>query len=86
MNPTYYLREKRETITPQGMMWETGKFVTGDVETLYEAVHRVWGKWDGTKGEVTASINEPCMRGAGHATLERRLMVDREKMRGADAS
>jgi phosphonoacetate hydrolase len=81
VNPTYYLREKRETVTPQGMIWETGKFVTGDVETLYEAVHRVWGKWDGTKGEVTASINEPCMRGAGHATLERRLMMDTDKLR-----
>lgn len=80
VNPTYYLREKRETITPQGMVWETGKYVTGDVETLYEAVHRVFGKWDGTKGEVTASINEPCMRGAGHSTLERRVMVDQERM------
>lgn len=80
VNPTYYLRETRETVTPQGMMWETGRFVTGDVETLYEAVHRVWGKWDGNSGEVTASINEPCMRGAGHATLERRLLVDQDKM------
>jgi len=80
VNPTYYLRETREKVTPQGMMWETGKFVTGDVETLYEAVHRVWGKWDGAKGEVTASINEPCMRGAGHSTLERRLMVDAHKV------
>lgn len=79
VNPTYHLREKRETITPQGMMWETGKYVTGDVETLYEAVHRVWGKWDGQKGEVTASINEPCMRGAGHSTLERRMLVDLQK-------
>ena len=80
VNPTYYLRETRKTITPQGMVWETGKYVTGDVETLYEAVHRVWGKWDGAKGEVTASINEPCMRGAGHSTLERRLLIDRRKM------
>jgi arylsulfatase A-like enzyme len=80
VNPTYHLREKRETITPQGMMWETGKYVTGDVETMYEAVHRVWGKWDGEKGEVTASINEPCMRGAGHATLERRMLVNTQKM------
>lgn len=55
--------------------------MTGDVETMYEAVHRVWGKWDGAKGEVTASINEPCMRGAGHATLERRLMMDTDKLR-----
>ena len=81
VNPTYYLREKSETVTPQGMIWETGKYVTGDVETLYEAVHRVFGKWDGTHGEVTASINEPCMRGAGHATLERRMMIDTDKLR-----
>jgi hypothetical protein len=80
VNPTYYLREKSETVTPQGMIWETGKYVTGDVETLYEAVHRVFGKWDGTGGEVTASINEPCMRGAGHSTLERRLMIDIDRL------
>jgi phosphonoacetate hydrolase len=79
VNPTYYLRETRETVTPQGMVWNTGRFVTGDVETLYEAVHRVWGKWDGQKGEVTASLNEPCMRGAGHSTLERRFLIDQDK-------
>jgi hypothetical protein len=81
VNPTYYLRETRETVTPQGMVWDTGRFVTGDVETLYEAVHRVFGKWDGREGAVTASLNEPCMRGAGHATLERRFLIDEEKFR-----
>jgi hypothetical protein len=80
VNPTYYLRETRQTVTPQGSIWETGKYLTGDVETLYEAVHRVFGKWDGTSGEVTASINEPCMRGAGHSTLERRMLVDPDKV------
>jgi hypothetical protein len=81
VNPTYYLRERRETVTPQGQVWETGRFVTGDVETLYEAVHRVFGKWDGREGAVTASLNEPCMRGAGHSTLERRMLIDEEKLR-----
>jgi hypothetical protein len=80
VNPTYYLREKRQVVTPQGSIWETGKYLADDVETLFEAVHRVYGKWDGTSGEVTASINEPCMRGAGHSTLERRMMVDTEKV------
>ncbi|MEX0682599.1 MAG: alkaline phosphatase family protein [Dehalococcoidia bacterium] len=81
VNPTYYLRETRETVTPQGTVWETGRFVTGDVETFYEAVHRVFGKWDGQTGAITASLNEPCMRGAGHATLERRSLVDDDKFR-----
>ena len=81
VNPTYYLREKRETISPQGMQFDTAKYLSEDVETLFEAVHRAFGKWDGRKGALTASINEPCCRGAGHATLERRLAMDAEKVR-----
>jgi predicted AlkP superfamily pyrophosphatase or phosphodiesterase len=80
VNPTYYLRETRETVTPQGTIWETGRFMTDEVETIFEAVHRVFGEWDGTRGEVTASINEPCMRGAGHSTLERRMLIDADKV------
>lgn len=81
VNPTYYLRETKQTVTPQGMQFDTGRFVGSGVETLYEAVHRVFGKWDGHTGVVTASINEPCMRGAGHSTLERDLLVDGDKIR-----
>ncbi len=81
VNPSYYVRETRETVTPQGQVWDTAKFVTGDVETLYEAVHRVYGKWDGREGVITASLNEPCVRGAAHATLERRLLIDEDKLR-----
>jgi phosphonoacetate hydrolase len=82
-NPTYYLRETRQVVTPQGSIWETGKYLSGEVETLYEALHREYGKWDAStgKGVVTASLNEPCGRGALHATLERRLLVDGEKLR-----
>ena len=80
VNPTYYLRETKQTVTPQGMQFDTGRFVGSDVETLYEAVHRVFGKWDGQTGVVTASINEPCMRGAGHSTLERDLLVSGDKI------
>ena len=54
--------------------------MTGDVETLFEAVHRVHGKWDGREGVITASLNEPCVKGAAHATLERRLLIDQEKL------
>ncbi|MEE8346719.1 MAG: alkaline phosphatase family protein [Dehalococcoidia bacterium] len=81
VNPVYYLRESRQTVTPQGMQFDTARFLSDGVETLYEAVHRVYGKWDGNKGALTASINEPCTRGAGHAALERRLVCDGDRLR-----
>ncbi len=81
VNPTYYLRESRQTVTPQGMQFDTSKFLDDGVETLFEAVHRVYGKWDGARGAFTASINEPCARGANHAALERHLMVDVDRLR-----
>jgi hypothetical protein len=81
VNPTYYLRESRQTVTPQGMQFDTAKFLSDGVETLFEAVNRAYGKWDGTRGAFTAAINEPCARGANHASLERRLAVDVERLR-----
>jgi arylsulfatase A-like enzyme len=81
VNPTYYLRETRETVTPQGQQFETAKFLGDGVETLYEAFHRVFGDWDGQKGAFTASIHEPCTRGADHATLERRVIGERDRLR-----
>jgi hypothetical protein len=76
VNPTYHLRETKETVTPQGMTFDTGRFLANSVETLFEAVHRVRGRT-----AVTASINEPCCRGAAHSTLERRLLVNGEAIR-----
>jgi len=81
VNPTYYTRETRQVVTPQGQVWDTAKFVSDEIETLYEALHRAFGRWDGRTGVITASLNEPCVKGAAHATLERRLLVDEEKMR-----
>ena len=81
VSPTYYLRETRQVVTPQGSIWETAGYLYEGVETLYEAVHRAYGTWNGREGAMTASLNEPCGRGATHATLERRLLVDGEKMR-----
>ncbi|MBI5948899.1 MAG: alkaline phosphatase family protein [Chloroflexi bacterium] len=80
VNPTYYLRDIRETLSPQGMQFDTGQFLNPDVETLFEAFHRVHGDWQGTEGAFTASIIEPCTRGADHATLERRLIGDRGEL------
>ena len=81
VNPAYYLRETRQTVAPQGMQFDTAKFLSDGVETLYEAVHRAFGKWDGRAGALTASINEPCTRGAVHASLERRLVGGAERIR-----
>jgi predicted AlkP superfamily pyrophosphatase or phosphodiesterase len=80
VNPSYYLRETRETVSPQGQQFDTGRFLNPAVETLFEAFHRVHGEWDGASGVVTASVNEPCTRGAGHASLERRLLGDRGEL------
>jgi len=81
VNPTYYLRETREVVTPQGQQFDTAKFLGDGVETLYEACHRVFGPWQGTRGAFTACIHEPCTRGADHATLERRVIGDRNRLR-----
>jgi hypothetical protein len=81
VNPVYYLRESRQTVAPQGMQFDTAKFLSEEVETLYEAVQRTFGRWDGRQGVLTASINEPCTRGAGHAALERRLVGDEQRLR-----
>ena len=81
VNPTYYLRETREVVTPQGQQFETARFLGDGVETLYEAFHRVFGPWEGQNGAFTASIHEPCTRGADHATLERIVIGDRGRLR-----
>ena len=80
VNPSYYLRQTREMVSPQGQQFDTARFLHSGVETLYEAFHRVYGEWDGTSGVVTASVNEPCTRGAGHASLERQLIGDRGEL------
>ena len=81
VNPTYYLREERQVVTPQGQQLDTAKFLGDEVETLYEAFHRVYGDWQGMQGAFTACIHEPCTRGADHSVLERRNIGDRDRLR-----
>ncbi len=81
VNPTYYLRAEREVVTPQGMQFETARFLADGVETLYEAFHRVFGDWKEQEGAFTASIHEPCTRGADHCVLERKVVGDRDRLR-----
>lgn len=86
VNPTYYLRETREVVSPQGQTVDTAHFLGDGVETLYEAFHRVFGAWDGAHGGAfTASIHEPCTRGADHATLERKVIGDRGMLKAITA-
>jgi hypothetical protein len=74
VNPTYYLRDRREVVSPQGQTFESEGFLGDGVETLYEAFRRV-------RGSFTASIHEPQGRGADHAALERRVIGDRSRLK-----
>jgi hypothetical protein len=76
VNPSYYLRDKRESVSPQGQQIRTEGFSSSGVESLYEAFHRVRGRegW-------SAAIHAPFGRGADHATLEGRNLGDRGRLK-----
>ena len=76
VNPTFYLREKREFVSPQGQQDHTEGFVSPRVEGLYEAFHRV-------KGEdvLTAAIYAPFGRAADHSVLEGRNLANRARLK-----
>lgn len=76
VNPTYYLREKRESVSPQGQQVKTEGFASSDVESLAEAFHRVRGQ-----DCMTAAIYAPFGRSAKHAALEGRNLGDRKRLR-----
>jgi phosphonoacetate hydrolase len=80
VNPTFYLRETRETIPAQGNIFDTERFVSSGVETLYEAFKRVYGP-----DAITASIHEPQGRGADHAVFERRIVGDKARLKALTA-
>jgi predicted AlkP superfamily pyrophosphatase or phosphodiesterase len=89
VNPFFYQRDRREVTRPQDRQFETENELSTEVETLYEAVARVYGRWhptDNPGGALTAAINEPCGRGAVHASLERRLVGDRQELIAITAS
>src|SRR3984957_12329326 len=80
VNPTFHLRERRETVPIQGNVFETERYLNPDVETLYEAFKRVGGE-----GTITASIHEPQGRGADHAVFERRIVGDKARLKALTA-
>jgi phosphonoacetate hydrolase len=76
VNPTYYARESRTALAPQGLGMMTERYLGQAVETLYEAFHRVLGPQ-----AFTANIHEPQGRGADHAALEGRVVGPRDQLR-----
>src|ERR1700689_1084119 len=80
VNPTFHLREHRETVPIQGNLFEGECYLSPGVETLYEAFKRACGE-----GTITASIDEPQGRGADHAMFERRIVGDKARLRALTA-
>jgi hypothetical protein len=78
VNPAWYVRETRQIANPQGLTFQTESYLGAGVETLYEAFSRV-------SGAFTAAINAPQGRGATHASLERRVVGDRSRLRALTA-
>jgi hypothetical protein len=76
VNPTYYLRASRETVSPQGRQAGTECYASGAVESLYEAFHRVRGPRC-----MTAAIYAPFGRSAKHAVLEGRNLCERGRVK-----
>src|SRR5271168_2962817 len=76
VNPTFHLREHRETVPIQGNVFEGQRYLSPDVETLYEAFKRAGGS-----NTITASIHEPQGRGADHAAFERRIVGDKARLK-----
>jgi len=75
VNPTYYLRDERVTVSPQGLQVGTERFASTAVESLSEAFHRVFPDC------LTAAINAPFGRSAKHAVLEGRNLCDRTRVK-----
>lgn len=75
VNPTYYLRESRETVSPQGLQVGTERFASTAVESLHEAFHRV------DADALTVAIHAPFGRSAKHAVLEGRNLCDRIRVK-----
>ena len=80
VGPSYYLRQNRHVVRPQEDRIGTAALLSREVETLFEAFHRVRGPWGQLDGALTASINSPCFRGADHTILEGRLLGDSREL------
>ena len=78
VNPSYYLRDERKMVSPQGEQIGTEHYASPDVESLYEAFSRVRGS-----DHTTAAIHAPFGRGATHAVLEHRNLCDKKTLKAS---
>jgi phosphonoacetate hydrolase len=76
VNPTFHLREHRQTVPIQGNVFDGECYLSPAVETLYELFKRACGP-----AAITASIHEPQGRGADHAVFERRIVGDKARLK-----
>ena len=79
VNPTYYLRDLRQTVSPQGVSMGTEVYANTAVESIYEAFHRAHPAC------MTAAIHAPFGRSAKHALLEGRNLCDRSRVKALTA-
>lgn len=79
VNPSYYLRDRRETISPQGLQVGTERFASTAVESLSEVFHRV------DPDCLTVAVHAPFGRSAKHAVLEGRNLCDRSTVKALTA-
>gem|GEM_PF-1172991 len=73
VNNLYYLRDRGRLLTLIDLGVGPAQYLVPEIETIFEAYHRNFGKYDGKynkTGKFSASINQPCTRGATYATLE----------------
>ncbi len=73
VNNLYYLRDTGRLLTLIDLGVNPSRYLREEIETIFEAYHRNFGKYDprsNKNGKFSASINEPCTRGANYATLE----------------
>jgi len=75
VNPSYYLRDERRSVSPQGLSMGTEGYANAAVESIYEAFHRVHPEC------ITAAIHAPFGRSATHAVLEGRNLCDRTRVK-----
>ncbi|MCX7959046.1 MAG: alkaline phosphatase family protein, partial [Deltaproteobacteria bacterium] len=73
VNNLFYLREKGKILTLVDLGVGPSRYLRPEAETIFEAYHRNFGRYDpktNKNGKVSASVNQPCTRGAVYATLE----------------
>ncbi|MCX7943636.1 MAG: alkaline phosphatase family protein [Deltaproteobacteria bacterium] len=73
VNNLYYLRDSGRLLTLIDLGVAPSRYLREEIETIFEAYHRNFGRYDpksNRTGKFTASINQPCTRGATYATLE----------------